>query len=161
MSTSLISSFRRSGNDIRVFSGKYQQLCATERSTELGHSKRSGIGDRPSVCMLTCWLVVCGVGRIGWGGHHPGCPPTHTLGRSPIPDPFLCPNSVLLSMANSCLPFINAQQHVWKTASCPCRNHSERPSPQPKCCYFFSADLFITPPSVLLNLVESFCFKCW
>ena len=50
---------------MRVFSGKYQQLCATERSTELGHSKRSGIGDRPSVCMWACWLVVCDLGVLG------------------------------------------------------------------------------------------------
>ena len=43
-----------------------QQLCAMERSTELGHRKESGISDHPSVCVCGCikgwcWMWACWV----------------------------------------------------------------------------------------------------
>ena len=37
--------------------------------------------------------------------------PTHTLGRSSIPDPILCPRTVLLSIAHSCLQESKRIQH--------------------------------------------------
>ena len=48
-----------------------EQLCATERSTKLGHRKDSWIGDYPSVCVCVCVGMLGGglqCGCLAWGG---------------------------------------------------------------------------------------------